>query len=460
MTQTIAIVGANLCGWMTAAALARRLPYAAYQIMVIDDGAAGDGLGDFAPMITVPPALVAFHAEIGLDHAALVGAGGGHALGVAFDGWRGDGSAAFLSYGETGAPYEAIAFHHLVGRLRATGANVRLADHALAAVAAQTGRFAPDGSIAHAVHVRTDRYSALLRSLASNAGATMTSAPLADVHSDADGIVERLTLADGSEIAPLLVLDCSGSAGVVAGRTSPAFEDWSALLPCDRTQVALLPAKGAPPPYTQVDAQDDGWIATWPVEGVDVRLICRVGGEGHPFRAGRRVEAWRGNCVALGAAAGVLEPLHPTALSLLLRSLARLIQLWPATPRAPVEAAAFNRAGVAAIEGARDFLVAQYAVAGRAGGFWDDRRSASLPEHVAAKRDLFAARGRLPMYDDEPFEEEDWAAMFDAMGVVPRRYDARADLVPVDAIERHLAENRARIIARLRALPSYAGVAA
>ncbi|WP_380787721.1 tryptophan 7-halogenase [Sphingomonas sp. R86521] len=461
MTRTVAIVGTTLCGWMTAAALARRLPTGAYRVIVVDDSAGGDGLGDFAPVIAVPPALAGFHTDLGIDEAMLVRAtGGGHALGVAFGGWRADGAAAFLSYGETGAPLQGIAFHHLAGRLRAAGQTIRLADYALSAVAAQAGRFAPDAPIAHALHLPVERYTALLRATALRLGATLADAPFADARIDGDGVVEALTLTDGSTIDPLLVLDCSGSAARIAGRTSPAFEDWSAWLPCDRVQAETVPANGSPPPYTQVDALDAGWVATWPLDGADVRLTCSRGGPGTPFRAGRRIEAWRGNCIALGAAAGVIEPLHPTALTLLLRSLAQLIQLWPADPHAPVEAAAFNRAAASAIEGARDFVVAHYAVAGRPGAFWDERRAASVPATVAAKRDLFAARGRLPMVDDEPFEEEDWAAIFDALGVIPRRHDPRADVVPLDTIERHLASHRARIIAQVRALPPYATVTA
>lgn len=461
MTQTVAIVGATLCGWLTAAALARRLPDTGYRVIVIDDGAAGDGLGDFAPVIAVPPALAAFHADLGIDAATLIAAtGGGHALGVAFGGWRADGAAAFLSYGETGSPLQGIAFHQLVGRLRAGGRTLRPADYALSAVAAQAGRFAPDAAIAHALHLPAERYTALLRAVALRLGAELADAPLADVRIEAGGIVEAITLTDGSRIDPLLVLDCSGTAARIAGRTSPDFVDWSAWLPCDRTCAQTLPATGASPPYSQVDAQDRGWVATWPLEGADVRLTCSMGGDGTPFVAGRRSEAWRGNCVALGAAAGLLEPLHPTALTLVLQSLALLIQLWPAAPHAPIEAAAFNRAIAAALDGARDVVIAHYAVAGRAGAFWDDRRAASLPDTLKMKLALFAARGRLPMFDDEPFEEEDWVAIFEAMGLMPRRHDARADVVPLETIEQHLADHRARIIAQVRTLPPYGQIRA
>lgn len=457
MRHTVVIVGTTLCGWIAATALAGRLPRDRYRIVMIADGLDGDGLGNFAPVIAVPPAFAAFHADIGLDEAELVAAtGSGHALGVAFGGWRGDGTAAFLPYGEMGASCEGIAFHHLAGRLRAAGQTVRLADYAVAALAAQAGRFAPTAPITRALHVPVARYVALLRAAALHAGVVIAPAPFAAAAIDEDGLVRLLKLEDGTEIQPLVVLDCSGAAATIAGRSSPAFEDWSDWLPCNHAHAETVDADGTPPPYTRVDADTAGWTATWPLDGVDVRLTCSVDGVGRPFRAGRRVEAWRGNCIALGAAAGVLEPLHPTALTLLLGALARLIQLWPAGPHAPTEAAAFNRADAGAIEGARDFLIAHYATAGRPGAFWDARRAGALPERLMAKRDLFAARGRLPMFDEEPFEEADWAAMFDAMGLAPRRHDARADLIPIATIERHLADHRAKIIAQVRTLPPYA----
>lgn len=448
MTRTIAIIGATLCGWLSAAALARRLPRADYRIVVIDDGSTGDGLGDFTPIIALPPVLAAFHADLGLDEQMIAAeTRGGHALGLALAGWRRDGAAAFLSYGETGAALDGIAFHQLAGRLRSAGQAVRLADYSVAALAAQAGRFGP---LPHALHVDAGLYAGLLRPVASRLG--VARAGLGSIRTDDVGSIDALILSDGEVIEPLLVLDCTGAASRLA---SAPFEDWADLLPCNRTVAEVVPATHSPP-YAQVEALDDGWIATLPIEGAEARLACRAGGTGRPFRQGRRTAAWTGNCIALGAAACVLEPLHPTAMTLLLRSLARLIQLWPADRLAVTEAAAFNRAAAGEQLRARDFVIGQYAAAGRLGKFWDARRAAALPEPLAAKLDLFRARGRLPMFDDEIFEEEDWAAVFDAMGLVPRRHDALADRLPIATIERHFAGHRARIIEAVRSMPLYA----
>lgn len=452
MIRTVAILGDTLCGWLTAAALARRLPAGRYHVLVVDTGVRGDGLGDFAPLIAVPPALAAFHADLGLNDRQLVAATrGGYALGTVLAGWRADGATAFLSYGETGAPLDGVVFRHLVGRLRTAGTTVRSADYALAALAAQAGRFDPDAPIARALHLGSAGYAALLRRAACTFGAV---AARSAVPGPIDDHVTTLALADGTTVTPFLWLDCTGAA-------DPAdFEDWSHWLPCNRTATETVAAAGAPPPYVQVDAQDAGWVAGYALDGADVRIACSMDGVGRPFRQGARTAPWTGNRVALGAASCLLEPLHPIALPLLLRAIARLIQHWPGDDGDPVAAAAFNRGTTGEQARARDFLIAHLAAVGRPGPFWQARRSVALPETVRAKRDLFAARGRLPMFDDEPYEEEDWAAMFDAMGLVPRRHDALADLIPLAAIERHLAGHRATIIDRVRTLPPYAaGVA-
>ncbi len=79
--------------------------------------------------------------------------------------------------------------------------------------------------------------------------------------------------------------------------------------------------------------------------------------------------------MAIGAAACVLEPLHPVALHLVQSALARLITLFPDASDAPVEAAEYNRMTINETESARDFLIAQYATNGRAEPFWNAVRA-------------------------------------------------------------------------------------
>jgi tryptophan halogenase len=53
------------------------------------------------------------------------------------------------------------------------------------------------------------------------------------------------------------------------------------------------------------------------------------------------------------------------------------------------------------------------------------------------------------------FEESEWAALFDSFGVRPRRYDARADAIPVDRIRQHFASIRKIMLEAAARLPSH-----
>lgn len=421
----MAIRGATTCGWAAAAAMACRLPPDRYQVVVIADGTTGDGLGDFGPVMALPPMAAAFHEGLGLDVAGLVRASGGvTAAGTALSGWRADGADSFLPYGETGEPLEGVTFRQLAARWRAAGRSIRLVDYAPAALAAQAGReIGP--ALPRAFYLPGRAYAGALRAVALAHGATEA---------------ERLP-AD-----PLLVLDASGDDG-----SAEDWTGWHDLLPCDRLRTQVEPAAAVT--YAHVAAAADGWDGIWPLAQQGVRLSVRQGGPGQPFRQGRRGVAWTGNRIRLGAAYCVLEPMHPLGLALLIRQLARLLLLFPATAEAPAAAAEFNRWSAQEADRARDVVAAHYLAAGRRGRWWAARRTVTPPAPLAHKLQLFAARGRLPMDDGEPWEEEDWAAMLDAIGMEPRGHDALADRLSLAEVEAHLHAVRARTVAAVRAMP-------
>jgi len=79
----------------------------------------------------------------------------------------------------------------------------------------------------------------------------------------------------------------------------------------------------------------------------------------------------------------------------------------------------------------RDFQLAHYKLNRRFDmPFWDACRHAPVPETLQRKLDVFAARGRVPLYDDETFQEQDWESLFLGHGLMPQSYDPRVDAVP------------------------------
>ncbi len=83
------------------------------------------------------------------------------------------------------------------------------------------------------------------------------------------------------------------------------------------------------------------------------------------------------------------------------------------------------------------------------------RYAPSAPDSLAYKLVSFASAGRMPMYDDDMFEDADWIALLDAQGLHPRRHDALAGSVPVDRIDQHLAWLREAIIAGVKTMPPH-----
>ncbi|MFA6115057.1 MAG: tryptophan 7-halogenase [Sphingomonas sp.] len=482
--RTVAILGGTVAGWMAAATLARRLPRRHYRVIVVETDRDGDGLGDFGTTLTALPSIRPFHDSLGIDENLILRATrGSFSLGVAFAGWAERDSAYFLPFGTVGAPLGPVAFHQLLTRLRQLGRPVRAADYAIAAIAAQAGRFARPSTDQHSIsshyayglHLDAWGYLAAMRATAEAHGARAAAAPFRRALLGTSGEIAALELANGDSLAALLFVDATGSDALLSeAALGVGFESWRQWLPCDQAMAVLVPDPSDPPPLGHVEALANGWRSGTPLAGEAGRLLCwssafgdaggaaALGVEGGElphliaFENGRRAAPWYRNCVAIGAAACVLEPLHPVALHLVQSALARLVTLFPDSPEAAVESAEYNRMTINETESARDFLIAQYATNGRlADPFWNAVRSIRPPDRLAYKVAQFASAGRMPMFDDDMFEEADWIGLLDAQGLHPRRHDALAGSIPVERIEQHLARLREAIIAGVKAMPPH-----
>ncbi|MDE1986737.1 MAG: tryptophan 7-halogenase [Alphaproteobacteria bacterium] len=481
--RSVAVVGDGIAAWMAALAVARALgPHCS--VRVITPGGGPRGLAILAAGEGTLPALRAFHRLIGIDEDDLVRrTGAGFKLGIRFFDWGRIGSSYFHPFSEFGATLDSVAFQHHWLRLRAEGQDTPLEAYSVAAMAAQSGRFARPlndprsvlSTYSYGLHLDGTRYAAYLREIAEKRGVAVSVHAVAGIDRGDDGQVQAVRLAGGEPIQADLFIDCSGA--IVEGALKIGYEDWSRWLPCDR----ILGAMGAPDPlpYSEARAVAAGWHWRIPLQRgtghglvyasrhlsedeARAELVMRVGEKslGEPtqlrFVNGRRAQFWSDNVIALGDAAGFLEPLGATNLHLVQTGIVRLLALLPHRDRAGAERSEYNRQMTEEWQGVRDFLILHYKATQRDDtDFWKECRAMKVPETLAYKIRLFEARGRVVLYDEETFLEPDFMAVFIGQDVLPRRYDPVADTIELDLTKDRLNRMRATIRQAAETMPAY-----
>ena len=380
---TIAIVGGGTAGWMTAAALARSLGPRRPAITLIESEALGTiGVGE----ATIPP-IREMNRLLGLAEEDFVEATGAtFKLGIAFENWRAIGHRYFHPFGRIGAAIGPLPFHHYWQALSAVRPEAAgaLTEYSLPTMAAEAGVFQRPSDdprntlsmMSHAYHFDAGLYARLLRQRAEADGVTRQEGRIVAVtHHERDHpagpMVRSVTLADGRNIEADLFIDCSGFAGLLIGAASGnAYQDWRHWLPCDSALAMPTERNGAPLPYTRSIAEAAGWQWRIPLQHRmgnghvfasaftnrdAAERVLRDSVQGASladprllrFTPGRRTQAWRGNVVAIGLAAGFLEPLESTSIHLVQSAVTRLLALFPAQGFAPADIAYFNRATAA-----------------------------------------------------------------------------------------------------------------
>jgi tryptophan 7-halogenase len=480
--RLVVVVGAGLAGQSAGLALVRALPRSKWRVMVVPTDHDEEDLGFSSPVEPTLPSIRNFHADLGIDEDALVRDGiASFSLGTAHSGWMEDGGASFAPFGDIGASVGGVAFHQYVARLREMGEQVRSTDYSIAALMAQAGRFArpsddprsPLSSFTYGLHLQRRPYVDRLKALAEGQGAEQAAAPFAECVTAGDQ-VEAVLLRDGKRVAGDLFVDASGPRALLLGSLPVPFQSWRHWFPANRL-LAWEEEEQAPPAcYALVAAHGAGWQRTVPGPGSvgqllayasdqlgDTEALARAGGGvtqmPRAIESGRRERSWVGNTVAIGGAAGVVEPTAPVALHLAQQQIGRLLRLFPSSTAMNLEASEYVRETSAELDRMRDFLLLRRALAGRRDTpYWRSAPAAELPAELHHKISLYRSRGRVPLLDGDEFGEAEWAAEFEGLGVRPARFEALAEAMPADQLKALLGRMREAMFRAIAPLPRHA----
>ncbi len=463
---------------MAAAALSRIKAGRPVEITLIESEAIGTiGVGE----ATIPP-FVGFNELLGVNEAEMLAAvGGTFKLGIQFENWNRIGDSYIHPFGAYGYTMGGISFHHVWHSMANAGDKRPIQVFNLETMAAYFGKFARTQDFArddlppvnYAYHLDATRYAAYLRRFAEARGVVRQEGRIADVALNGEtGFVTDVTLDDGQKFAGDLFIDCSGFRGLLIEQAlQTGYDDWSQYLPCNR--AVALPCRrddgSPPPPFTRATAHRVGWQWQVPLqhrngnghvycssymedqEALDI-LVGNIAGkpQAEPnflrFVTGRRKKFWNRNVIALGLAAGFMEPLESTSIHLVNTGIDKLISLLSLDGITQAQEDAFNRLTGREYARIRDFLILHYNATSRDDSdFWNYVRTMQVPDTLTEKIEIFKANGQIFREEDELFTETSWAAVLMGQGIKMGGHNAMADALD-PAKTRHEADEMEKSI--------------
>ncbi len=456
----IVIAGGGTAGWLAAATLARFLGNIASITLIESDEIGTVGVGE-ATIPQIHNLLIG----LGIDQREfLQRTNASFKLGIEFVDWRRRGESYIHSFGAVGSGVGLIQFRQLWLRGRGLGVAGDYGDYSYNVEAARQGRFATgDGKsaaipdLAYAYHLDATLFAGMLRDYATERGVMRIEGRIEAVDRDGEtGDLTALRLEGERSVSGALFIDCTGFRSLLLGEAlGVPFVDWSHWLPCD-TALAVQSESGLQfRPYTQSIAHPAGWQWRIPLQHRtgnghvfcssfmsqdEARSLLLANLEGQAladprpirFTTGRRQSYWSHNCIALGLAAGFMEPLESTSIHLVQSGVGRLLNLLPRDlGNLDTARSSFNRLSEIEWQRVRDFLVLHYVANDRVGDpFWDHCRNMEIPTTLVEKITLFREAGLFMREEDELFLDDSWGQVMIGQGILPQSWSPLADNVP------------------------------
>ena len=283
----------------------------------------------------------------------------------------------------------------------------------------------------YAYHLDAGKFAAFLtRHCTEKLGVRHMRANVQEVVQHPDGDIAAVQLDRAAPVAGDLFIDCTGFSALLLGKTlGVAFKPCNDVLFCDRALAAQVPYVDDLAPvasHTISTAQSAGWV--WDIglptrrgtgyvyssahideDSAQKELQAYIGdgAEKLTYRtikinAGHRERFWERNCVAVGVAAGFLEPLEASAIVLIELSARIIAEQLPACREVmDIIAKRFNETTLYRWGRIIDFLKLHYVLTKRRDtAFWRDNvAEGSIPARL---RDLLTLwRYQPPWMFDE-----------------------------------------------------------
>jgi tryptophan 7-halogenase len=442
---SVIVVGRDVDLWLAAVALARALGPSGLSVQAVELPSRVRP-ADIAA--TLPP-LEALHAKLGIGEAeVLLEASSAFSFGHNFSTGSMKCPPFFHAWGSHGRPIEDIEFFHLWRQARRQGLNVPLQSFCLTAVAAQNGRMlVPDaascafGRTDYGYHLHVEPYALLLKSIAKAHGVRMHVAQEVVVERRGEeSAITALSLDGARRLQADLFVDASGADAVLLdGALGVARQSWRHLLAAKRVLYARAPAFTSIPPFAEIRIGPHGWTALHPTRAATgIVHACDIGSDDDALAAataaagieladtalrtvepGIRESPWQGNCIAVGEAACVFDPIHDVGIHALQLGIVHLLTLFPVAGDFSAERREYNRIMRSRFERIRDFQCALYALSPFDGPFWERHRELQMPDTLRHRVAIFRARGHIVPMEDETFLADSWRVLFGGLGIVP-----------------------------------------
>jgi tryptophan 7-halogenase len=480
---SITILGGGTAGWLAAAILSQEIGDQCHIHLIESPEIGTIGLGES----TVPP-FVGLIKFLGLDETQFMQqTDATYKMGIEFVDWKTKNSRFFHPFGSTGAKILRQDFYPCWLKAQEFGPVAPLEEFSPCQVMAQQGRFFPPqlaqhtpiGGANYALHVDAERLVSALRQRCAALKLTTQSARVVSAKQKDNGFIEALILDDGSEHHADFFIDCSGFNSLLFSRfLNVELCDWSAFLPCNRALALRVGAQMSPHLYTQAKASLAGWRWTIPLRSRTglgyvyssdfisdekaLEDLCGAAGIAVqdaqarvlPFATGHRRVFWQHNCLALGLAAGFIEPLEATAIHLITRGLDFFLRFLPQAQCDPSLARAYNVRMNKDFTEVRDFVQLHYAKSQRQdSAFWRHCQNLPMSDSLQERIELFTAQGLIDEHSEDLFRPSSWLAIFDGMGITPKHYSPKVAHLSAELLHHELTKAASAIHTMVKTLP-------